>query len=281
MKNLIDFIIKHNSWFVFLFYLITSCVMLFLNNPFQRHVYLTSANAVSAAIYGSLSDVTSYFYLHDINEDLQLRNAMLEKELVNLQREVNNYRLLYGDSLVKRYDQYDFVVARVINNSIYRPENYITINRGSADGILPEMGVVDQNGIVGKVETVGTHASRIISLLNRQFSLSCKIKGKDLFGSLVWDGIDAQHAVLEELPRHVKYHIGDTIVTSGYSAVFPEGIIVGVIEKPQKESTSNFAAMRIKLTTDFTQLSTVRAIKNNMKLELDSLNKTENFTPNN
>lgn len=251
-----------------------SCYLLFHNNPYQQHVYLTSANAVSASVYNGMSTVTSYFNLRDINEDLQERNALLEMEVISLRNQVNDLRLLTTDSasVPAIANQYEFITARVISNSITSAHNYITINRGTEDGIKPEMGIVNQNGIVGTVDVVGTHASRVISLLNSDFRLSCKVKGSDSFGSLVWDGESPYYAVLEEMPRHMKYHQGDTIVTSGYSSVFPEGIIVGTIESDQKEISDNFISLRIKLTTDFTQLSTVRAIKSSLKAELDALN---------
>ena len=194
-------------------------------------------------------------------------------EVINLRNQVNDLRLLTADStsIPENMSQYEFIVARVISNSISSAHNYITINRGKKDGIRPEMGIVNQNGIVGTVDVVGEHASRVISLLNNNFRLSCKVKGSDSFGSLVWDGKSPYYAMLEEMPRHVKYHRGDTIVTSGYSAVFPEGIIVGTIESDKKEVADNFISLRIKLTTDFTQLSTVRAIKSDIKAELDAL----------
>ena len=133
------------------------------------------------------------------------------------------------------------------------------------------MGVVDQNGVVGIVNVVGKNTARIISLLNPNLRLSCKVKGSDYFGSLVWDGKSPYYAILEEMPRHVKFSTGDTIVTSGYSAVFPEGIVVGQVDEQLSSGADNFYSLRIKLSTDFTQLSTVRLIKNNIKEEFDRL----------
>lgn len=273
MKNLLDFIIKHSSWFVFLFFAVMSCLLLFQSNPYQHSIYFTSANAVSSSIYGLFNNVTSYFHLRGINEDLQQRNAMLENEVVSLRDQINNYKMLLPDTnaVLGNYRNFDFVIAHVISNSISQPYNYITINRGRADGVLPEMGVVDQNGVVGIVNVVGEHSARIISLLNPNLRLSCKVKNRDFFGSLVWNCVSPQYAVLEELPRHVEFEKGDTVITSGYSAVFPEGLIVGTIEDKMPTNDDNFYTLKIKLTTDFSRLSTVRAIKNGMKEELDAL----------
>ncbi len=268
-----DFIIRHSSWFVFVFFAVLSCMLLFKSNPYQHSIYFTSANVVSSTVYGLFNNVTSYFHLRGINDDLQERNAMLENEVVSLRNQINDYKILLPDTSVvpNEYQRFDFIIAHVISNSISQPYNYITINRGSADGIEPEMGVVDQNGVVGIVNVVGEHSARIISLLNPNLRLSCKVKNSNFFGSLVWDCGSPRYAVLEELPRHVEFEEGDTIITSGYSAVFPEGLIVGVIEGLMPTNDDNFYTLKIKLTTDFSQLSTVRAIKNSMKEELKSL----------
>lgn len=250
--------------------------MLFHNNPYQQSVYLTSANGVSATVYEGLSSVTSYFHLKDINEDLQERNALLEMEVVKLRNENNELRMLLPDSTVNpRIQQFDFILAHVISNSITQPHNYITINRGSLDGIKTDMGVVDQNGVVGIVNVTGNHSARVISLLNPYMKLSCKLKNTEFFGSMVWDGKDPQYSNMEGLPKQAKFHPGDTIVTTGFSAVFPEGIIVGTVDKKVKNGNDSYGALRIKLTTNFSQLSTVRVITNNMSEELKALEQTD------
>ena len=271
MRNLIDFFVRNSAWFVFIFYMILSGILLFNNNPYQQSVYLTSANSVVSTVYDKINSVTSYFYLRDINEDLQKRNAALEMELLALREKVKNYSAESLDSLDTTEKQYDFILSRVISNSISLQHNYITVNKGTDDGVVTEMGVVDQNGVVGIVNVMGKKSSRIISLLNPNLRLSCKVKGSDYFGSLVWDGKSPYYAILEEMPRHVKFEEGDTIVTSGYSAVFPEGINVGVIESQLSSGGDNFYSLRVKLLCDFTQLSTVRLIKNGMKAEFDAL----------
>lgn len=283
MRNLLDFLVKYSSWIVFAFYVIVSCIFLFDKNPYQHHVYMTSAGQLASSVYEFGNSVTSYFNLRDINEDLQAQNARLESEVVKLREQINLYaEREYADSMTVDpvLQEFSFVISRVINNSIHRPYNYITIDKGEVDGVKPEMGVVDQNGVVGIVNIVGKHNSRIISLLNPNFRLSCKVKGNDAFGSLVWDGKDYTEAILEELPRHTVYSKGDTIITSGYSAVFPEGIPVGVIIGRQKTIDDNFFTLRIRLLSDFSHLSTVRVISSNMlneirQIETDPDDKTE------
>lgn len=249
--------------------------MLFKNNPYQQYVFLTSANKVSATVYKGSSKVTSYFNLQSINADLQRRNASLEMEVINLKRQIRDYRTLLLPDSINLPDSiaqnYEYHFATVINNSVAKPKNFITLDKGRADGISPEMGVVDQNGVVGIVSTVNDHASRVISLLNPDMRLSCKVKNTDYFGSLVWHGVDPRYATLEEMPKHVKFNKGDTIVTSGYSAVFPPGLLVGTIEDMQQATDNNFFSLRIKLSTDFTRLSTVRVIKSKYADEIKQL----------
>ncbi len=276
MRSLLNFLMRFSSVIVFAFYVILSLVLLFDRNPYHHHVYMTSAGAVASAVYKQTNAVTSYFHLHDINEDLQRRNASLEAEVIALRHQLRQYEeVIYADSMTvpEALHPYSFIIAHVINNSISKPYNYITIEKGAQDGVKPEMGVVDQNGVVGVVNVTGPHSSRIISLLNPNFRLSCRVKGSDSFGSLVWDGRTYEEAILEELPKHTKFLPGDTIVTSGFSAVFPEGIPVGTVIGRSREGNDNFFTLRVKLLTDFSQLSTVRIIAN---AQLDEIIQVEN-----
>lgn len=265
MRNLLNFFIRYGAWFLFVFYAAISCFLLFQRNPFQHHVYLTSANAVVSGVYDMAANVTGYINLRDINSDLQRRTAALESEVIALRE--NNRALrqqLLQDSIraTDSLGRFRFILATVVNNSVVNPYNYITVNKGRLDSIQPEMGVMDQNGVVGVVNTVSDHHARIISLLNPNFRLSCKLRGNDAFGSLVWDGKSPYEAILEELPKQVRFHKGDTIITSGYSAVFPEGIPVGTIIGSTRGEDDNFNTLRIKLLTDFSTLSTVKVISN-------------------
>jgi rod shape-determining protein MreC len=258
--------------------------LLFNNNPYQHHVYLTSAGEVSSAVFDVAGNVTSYFNLRENNEDLNRRNADLQLEVIALREQVQHLHEkqaeLRADTLAPfaALRHYQFIVAHVVNNSVMQAHNYITINKGSDDGVTPEMGVIDQNGVVGIVNVVSSHHARVISLLNPNFRLSCKIKGNESFGSLVWDGIDPRYAVLEELPRHTKYHRGDTVITSGYSAVFPENIPVGIVVSDNKGRNENFFALKVKLLSDFSTLNNVQVVVNNYSEELKALEEANQVT---
>lgn len=276
MSELLKFFVKYSSWFLFAAYLVAGCALLFSRNPYQHHVYLSSANSIASAVYKTTNNVTSYFSLRDINEDLQHRNSDLELEIYKLKEVIRGYQQqIYADTMTvdSALTRYQFLIAHVINNSINHSHNYITIEKGRLDGVEPEMGVMDQNGIVGIVNVVGDHTARLISVLNPYLRLSCKVKGEDQVGSLVWDGRDPGKAILEELPKHAKFVKGDTIVTSGYSSVFPEGVPVGTILSGSRDREDNFYTLRIKLFTDFSTLSTVRVIRDKMKDELKTVEK--------
>lgn len=274
MRQLLEFFVRHGAWFAFLLFAGISCVMLFRGNPYQQSVFMTSAGAVSSGIYNAANGVTGYFHLRTINDDLQERLSALEMENLSLRRRLQRAdEMAYADTVApdSALTPYRFITARVINNSIAHSNNFLTINRGAADGIRPEMGVFDQNGIVGIVNVTGPHTARVISLLNSDLRLSCKVKGSDAFGSLVWDGRSPRQAILEELPRHVEFAIGDTIITSGYSVVFPEGIPVGTVVEQSRDADDNFYSLKVQLLTDFATLSTVRVIENFQKDEIEEV----------
>lgn len=274
MNELFGFIVRHSKWLVFTFYVIIGCMLLFNGDPYRQHVFMSSAGRMAATVYKGANNVTAYFDLREKNDDLNRRNAELQAEIVRMQETIDALSeagftdTLALDSGVRHFD---FIVAHVINNSISHPFNYLTINKGSADGIKPELGVIDRNGVVGIVSNTGAHSARVISLLNPHFRLSCKIKRSDYFGSLVWDGENPDEALLEELPRHTVFEPGDTIVTSGYSAVFPQGLPVGTVIDAESDRNQNFFTLRIKLLADFTTLGNVQVVVNNQAEELKAL----------
>lgn len=265
MRTLIQFFIKHSPFFVFLIYGIASLFLLIRFNAYHQSVFFSSANAAIAEVYTLAGNITGYFGLKQINQDLLERNGYLEKEILVLKEQLRDEYEADEQQTVET--KYDFIVAQVINNSVTQLRNNITLNKGSKAGIRPGMGVVDQNGIIGIVSIVSDHYSVVISVLNTKLRLSAKVKGSDYFGSLVWDGKSSRYAVLEELPRHVEFAKGDTIVTSGYSAAFPEGLPVGVIEGYSPQTNDNFYALKVELATDFNRLNDVRVIVNSQQEE--------------
>lgn len=274
MKNLLNFFAKNSPFFLWLFLAIISIVLLCQNNPYHRSIWFGSANAVVGSVYDFQSNVTGYIGLRDINEDLLNRTGQLEAENLYLRQQL----MKYEDEEKHRQDtvtQYEYMMAHVVGNSIIQAENYITLDKGALDGVQQDLGVADQNGVVGIVSKVSDHYSLVISVLNPKLRLSVMIKNTESFGSLVWDGSDHRYAILEDLPRSVKFELGDTIVTTGYTTSFPKNVPVGRVAESYDRGGS-FLELRIELFTDFNRINDVHVIKNSMQAEQDALESQSN-----
>ncbi|MCD8572253.1 MAG: rod shape-determining protein MreC [Bacteroides graminisolvens] len=274
MRNLLNFLIKYNYWFVFLLLEIASLVMLFRFNNYQQSVYFTSANAISGKVYEISGGITSYFYLKSANETLLERNTILERQLAFLRNALKDRNV---DSLeINRLaelssNQYKTIPAHVINNSLNLVNNYLTLDKGKSDGILPEMGVIGEEGVVGIVYMASEHYSVVISALNSKSNISCKIKNSDYFGYLKWEHGDSRYAYLKDLPRHAEFNLGDTIITSGYSTVFPEGVMVGTVDDMADSNDGLSYLLKVKLATNFGKISNVRVITDVQRIEQEEL----------
>ncbi|WP_018109544.1 rod shape-determining protein MreC [Bacteroides propionicifaciens] len=274
MRKLLQFLHQYNYWFLFIILEVTSFILIFKYNNYQHSVYLTSANTATGKMYEWKSTVTSYFHLKSINEDLLDRNIELEKKIANLQATIReeysleeDHRLL--DDVVT--SKYKFFKAHVVQNSLNSANNFITLDKGSLDGIRPEMGVIDGNGVVGIVYKTSPHYSWVMSLLNTKSNISCKIAGNNYFGNLTWEYGDVGYAYLRDLPRHATFSLGDTIVTSGFSAIFPEGILVGTIDDMSDIDDGFSFYLKVKLSVDFGKLDGVRVIENEDLMERKQL----------
>lgn len=266
MRNLLDFLIRQGHWLLFLLLECICMTLLFRFNNYQGSVGFTSANWFIGQIYAGAYEISSFLSLKETNRQLTMRNIMLEAEVTSLKDKLNKSEdeaiVPFPDNQTNFFSSYRTIPARVINNSINKPDNYITLDKGKADGITKEMGVVNGNGIVGIVYMVSDHYSVAISLLNRKSVISCKFKENDYFGYLKWNGKDSKYALLEDLPRHALFEKGDTIVTSGYSAVFPKGVMVGTVDSIGDSKDGLSYLLRIRLATDFACLNDVVVIAN-------------------
>lgn len=263
MRNLLNFLIKYNYWFLFLLLEVASFVLLFRFNHYQQSVFFTSANVVAGSVYELSGGVTSYFHLKSVNEDLLDKNMLLEEQMAVLKQRLREYTT---DSVYiptykgKSLTDYHLIKAHVINNSINLSNNYITLDKGTNAGIYPEMGVIDGNGIIGIVYKTSASYSVVLPVLNSKSNISCKIVGSEYFGYLRWENADPRYAYLKDLPRHAEFNLGDTVVTSGYSTVFPAGIMVGTIDDMCDSNDGLSYLLKIKLASDFAKLGDVRVI---------------------
>ena len=263
MRNLLNFFLKYNYWFLFILLEVISFALLFRFNNYQGSAFFTSSNQVAGMAYEAANNVTGYFYLKSINDDLVQKNMELElqmehlrKALMELTSDSTGLERMKSDAL-KGYDIYR---ANVINNSLTHVDNYITLDKGENDGIRSEMGVINGSGVVGIVYHTSANYSLVIPVLNSKSSISCKIKRSDYFGFLKWDGGSSMYATVKDMPRHSLFSLGDTIVTSGHSAVFPGGIPIGIVEDISDSHDGLSYLLKVKLFTDFGRLNDVRVI---------------------
>lgn len=263
MRNLVDFIIKHYNWLIFLLLEVVSLTLLFNFNSYQSYVALSSANSVVGALYEGKSDITSFLSLKEVNKELTRSNAELQQQVLLLTEELQRYGAnSWHIEQVLRSKHYTLVSGQVVQNSISKRDNLITIDRGSADGVKQDMGVVSGNGIVGVVYMVGPHYSIVMPVLSIHSSVSCEINGTGYFGYLRWLGGDCHYAYVEDVPRHAKFKIGQWVVTSGYSAIFPQGIPVGKIRQYEESPDGVSFRLIVELATDFSNLRDVCVIDN-------------------
>jgi rod shape-determining protein MreC len=285
MKTLIKFFLTYGVYFLFALLEVGSLLLVVNNNKFQQSVFFTSCNDVSAKIYEVNQSIWDYFGLKQVNQELAIENAALKNKLILLD---NQYNSLKVDSQRKKSivldpeKEYICYSAKVINNSINKLQNYITLNRGWNDGIKEEMSVINSQGVVGIVKTVSEHFSVVMPILNPKAQISCKIKGKVItandslgvikdIGSLKWSGEDYRYANMIQVPRHVPVKKGDTIVTSGYSDFFPEGILVGTVEGFSKSSDDNYYNIKVKLSVNFKTVSYVDVLEYKHRKEQEQL----------
>ena len=263
MRNLLNFFLKYNYWFLFILLEVISFALLFRFNNYQGSAFFTSSNQVAGMAYEVANNVTGYFHLKSINDDLVQKNVELELQmerlrsaLMELTSDSTGVERMKSDAL-KGYDIYR---ANVINNSLTHVDNYITLDKGENDGIRSEMGVINGSGVVGIVYHTSANYSVVIPILNSKSSISCKIKRSDYFGFLKWDGGSSEYATVKDMPRHSLFSLGDTIVTSGHSAVFPGGIPIGTVEDMSDSHDGLSYLLKVKLFTDFGRLNDVRVI---------------------
>ena len=263
MKKLLDFLVKYNYWLLFVLLEAASFALLFRFNRYQQGVFFTTANAVAGKVYETEAAILSYFSLGQENLRLTEQNLQLERELSRLQAEL----LQAGadsaglDSMMAEpLQEIRLIRGRVVHNSLTRRKNFLTLDCGSSDGVQSGQGVVSSSGVTGIVYLTSAHYSVVVSLLNVDSRISCKIADTGYFGTLTWDGRDARYAYLEGIPRHAKFRRGGRIVTSGYSEVFPEGLPVGRIGEVTTSDDGLSYRLQVVLSTDFGNLSEARVI---------------------
>lgn len=269
MKNLVTFIWKHYFFFLFLSIEVLCIYLIVQNNYFQKASFVNSSNRVSANILKTSADVEEYFFLKSENEKLAKENAELRsRSLVSFSLLENN-QYFVNDTAFRQ--KYSYVNSKVVNNSTNRRNNYLTLDKGSKQGIKNNMAVITSTGVVGQIKDVSENFCTVMSLLNSKTTISSKIKKDGSYGPLTWEGENFAFATLHDIPTHVKLTKGDTIVTSAYSLTFPENILIGTVESFERKSGEYFYTVNVKLSTEFKKLSHVYIVTNMMKNEQEEL----------
>lgn len=277
MRNLLNFIIRNSHWLVAIILVVFSFYLVFSHNSYQRSVYLTSANAVVGWMYKTSNNVASFLHLRQNNSQLLEQNARLQNELHALKSQLAN---LPKDSLVDEVNafafdsiqpsQFSFIPAEVVNLSFSGMNNFITLNKGLAEGIKPDMGVISQTGVVGVVFNASEHFSVVIPIINPKFRVSAKLKNSENYGSISWNGESVRHAQLQELPKHEQFTEGDTVLTS-FSRIFPKDLIIGFVTGQGSSKDDNFNTFDVELATNFFTLQGVWVIEDRFYEEQSQL----------
>lgn len=270
MRNLLDFLQRYSYWLVFLILEVVSLVSLFRYNSYQGSVAFTTANTVVGNINEFTSSMTAFFNLQEENEHLEAENEQLRKQLLLMEASQRNKDMLLEprDSSLLNYQ---LVGAKVVNATLHRSHNLFTIDRGLADGVQPEMGVVCSTGVVGVVYLSSQHYSIVIPLLNTSSKISCKLDTTNYFGTMQWRQGDPDHSFVTGIPRHAKVKKGSKVKTNGFSDIFPEGIPVGTVTKIDDSSDGMAYELTIALATDFKTLRNVSVITNYQQAERKDL----------
>ena len=268
MLNVIQFIIRFGTFFLFLGLEIV-CIYLIVNyNKAQQDIFLNSANLLSGSVNEKFTKVRSFMNQYSVVDSISQENAALYQERFNYPFLFDTLDNFKDTSLV-----YSVIPARVFNNSASTQHNYFTINKGTLDGVQKGLGIITKNGVAGIVKSTSKHFALVISILNDDLKTSASLTRNGYFGSLVWDGKDPKYFDLQDLPRHAETKVGDTIQTSGYSLIFPKGILLGTVEEIKQKEGTNFYSLTCRIWEDMSKLDIVYVLKNNAKPELDQLEK--------
>lgn len=251
--------------------------MIVNNREYQKSVFLSSSNSLVSEIYEWNNSIIEFFKLRAANDNLSEENTSLKNQIIKLQNELTILRPETKDSVHFRIPpemEYQFISAKVINSSTNKLQNYITLNKGAMDGVRVDMGVISDEGVVGIVKTVSNRFAVVIPILNPKIEISCKFKRSNYSGPLKWSGEDYRFANLNDIARHVELSLGDTLITSGLTSTFPEGVPVGNIEDFKIKESDAYYKIKVKLAVNFRTLSHVKVINYLNYKEQRNLEKT-------
>lgn len=271
MRNLLNFLARYNNLIIFLFLEGFAIYLLASGNRYHNTRLVNGFRSLTSGVEQKINKSRNYLSLREINESLAAENVLLRNNLEHMKVFDDSVFFSVSDTVYQQ--KYIYTSAEVINNSLSRQKNYFTLNKGTRHGLMTDMAVSSDDGVAGVIVGCSDNYSFVMSLLNLDFKLSVRLKSNGNFGSLSWDGLDKTHAILDEIPQHVVVYVGDTIETTGFSAIFPEGLVVGTVSDFEKIG-SDFYKIIVALKTDFRKIHYVSVIGNMRKteqLELENL----------
>ncbi|MBO0321464.1 rod shape-determining protein MreC [Muricauda sp. CAU 1633] len=264
MQRIINFILRYRNAFLYSFLALISLVITVRSHSYHQSKFFNSSKWLTGNVYGTASDISSYFNLREENDRLVNENERLRRMLFNAENAVIEP---LDSSLV----DYEVLSARLVKNSFTSPRNYVTIDKGKNQGVGQDMGVITTKGILGIVENVSNNFATVQSVLNTKSNINAKIKHSNYFGSLVWDANDYTVVQLVDIPRLVPLVVGDTIVTGGMSSIFPEDVPVGVIKRYDLNASKSFYNIDVELFNDMVNIKNVYLIENKNREEIKAL----------
>ena len=264
MRNLIQILLRYSNFLIFLILEVVAFILICTNNEYQRSAMWSSANSMVAGMNNVQTTIGEYFQLRTLNETLAEENARLKSELMLLENQLEGAVECDSQYLYTHLD-WDYIPAKVIGVSTNKQHNYLTINKGIRDSIKVDMGVIAANGVVGIVSAVGEKYSLVVPIIHTKISISSRLKSNNQIGGTSWNGRDYRFVELTEMARHVTVNTGDTVVTSGLTDVFPEGIIVGEVYETTLGQGDNYHQTKVKLSTNYKAIKYVQIIRNKNK----------------
>ncbi|HNS18627.1 MAG TPA: rod shape-determining protein MreC [Bacteroidales bacterium] len=269
MRNLFAFLLKNNFLILFMILEIISIILISNHSYYQRTVIINSTNQVTGSINRSFHSVVNFFLLKKVNQDLAEENAILRSILSDSLTVGEIEDILVRDTV---YGQvYQYVPARVVSNTVNKANNFIMLNQGILHGIRKDMAVVAPDGIVGIVKEVSRNFSTVLPILHSQTKISAAIKNTNQLGTLMWNGLSYRYGTLTDVPTHAVVAIGDTVITSGMSQIFPKGILIGTVSDIDMDEGDNFYTLRIDFSVDYNSMGNVYIVKDFHKEEFDRL----------
>lgn len=273
MQQILYFITKNSTKLLFLLLLVVSLYLTVQTHSYHKSQVLHSANFVSGAVYEKTNSITEYLHLKDENNRLAEENAKLKQILYNSEVIVDSAFAINPE--IRIAQDFKLFHAKIIKNSFYNKDNYLTIKGGSKNGVKKDMGVINSKGVIGIVENVSKNYATIQSILNTQTKISAKLSNSNHFGTITWNGKNTGFVQLIDIPKLAVLHKGDSIVTGGISTIFPENVPIGVVDKVFTSKNSNFYTINVRLFNDMTSIGSVYLIEN---IHVNEINQLEEET---